>query len=85
MLLERLHPEDLTDLWDLEACEVVAGLYARLHVPAPPQLRTLTSYVARWAADLDELPRSAPVPAAARRAGVRAGPRPVRGRGEHRA
>ena len=34
MLLERLHPEDLTELWDLEACEVVAGLYARLHVPA---------------------------------------------------
>ena len=62
MLLERLHPEDLTDLWDLEACEVVAGLYPRLHVPAPPQLRSLTSYVARWAADLDELPRSAPVP-----------------------
>ena len=84
MLLERLHPEDLTDLWDLEACEVVAGLYARLHVPAPPQLRSLTSYVARWAADLDELPRSAPVPAATRRAGVRAGPGPVRGRGEHR-
>jgi streptomycin 6-kinase len=62
MLLERLHPEDLTDLWDLEACEIVAGLYPRLHVPAPPQLRSLTSYVGRWAADLDELPRSAPVP-----------------------
>ena len=62
LLLERLHPEDLTDLWDLEACEVVGGLYARLHVPAPPQLRTLTSYVERWAADLDDLPRNAPVP-----------------------
>ena len=62
MLLERLHHEDLTDLWDLEACEVVAGLYPRLHVPAPPQLRSLTSYVGRWAADLDELPRSAPIP-----------------------
>jgi streptomycin 6-kinase len=62
MLLERLHHEDLTDLWDVEACEVVAGLYPRLHVPAPPQLRSLTSYVGRWAADLDDLPRSAPVP-----------------------
>ncbi len=62
MLLERLHPEDLTGLGDLEACEIVAGLYPRLHVPAPPQLRTLTSYVDRWAADLGELPRSAPVP-----------------------
>ena len=62
MLLERLHPEDMTDLWDVEACEVVAGLYGRLHVSAPPQLRTLTSSVDRWSADLGELPRSAPVP-----------------------
>ena len=62
LLLERLHPEDLTDLWDLEACEVVAGLYARLHVPAPPQLRPLTTYIQRWGADLAQLPRNAPVP-----------------------
>ncbi len=62
MLLERLHREDLTDLWDVEACEVVAGLYPRLHVPAPPQLRTLTSYVERWGADLAVLPRDAPLP-----------------------
>ncbi|RYP86539.1 aminoglycoside resistance protein [Nocardioides guangzhouensis] len=62
LLLERLHPEDLTDLWDVEACEVVGGLYGRLHVPAPPQLHRLTSYVERWAADLDDLPRNAPVP-----------------------
>jgi streptomycin 6-kinase len=62
MLLERLHAEDLTELWDVEACEVVAGLYPRLHVPAPPQLRTLTSYVERWGADLAALPRDAPLP-----------------------
>ena len=62
MLLERLHPEDLAELWDVEACEVVAGLYARLHVPAPPQLRPLTSYVARWNAGLEAMPRNAPVP-----------------------
>lgn len=62
MLLERLHPEDLTDLWDIEACEVVAGLYRKIHVPALPQLRTLTSYVDRWGAALAGLPRSAPVP-----------------------
>jgi len=61
-LARVLAREDLTDLWDLEACEIVAGLYPRLHVPAPPQLRSLTSYVARWAADLDDLPRNAPVP-----------------------
>jgi streptomycin 6-kinase len=62
MLLERLHAEDLTELWDVEACEVVAALYPRLHVPAPPQLRTLTSYVERWGADLAALPRDAPLP-----------------------
>jgi streptomycin 6-kinase len=63
LLLERLHAEeDLTGLWDLEACEVVAGLYARIHVPAPPQLRTVTSYVERWTAGLAELPRDAPMP-----------------------
>ena len=40
----------------------MAGLYRRIHVPALPQLRTLTSYVERWAADLDALPRDAPIP-----------------------
>ena len=49
LLLERLHPEDLADLWDLEACEIVAASYRRLHVPALPlSLRTLSSYVATW-------------------------------------
>ena len=62
LLLERLHPEDLTDLWDLEACEVVAGLYARLHVPALPQLRRLSSYVGRWTDRLAALPSDAPLP-----------------------
>jgi streptomycin 6-kinase len=62
MLLERLHREDLTDLWDLEACEIVAAFYRRLHVPAPPQLRTLTSYIERWGGGLAELPRNAPIP-----------------------
>ena len=62
MLLERLHPTDLTDAWDVEACEVVAGLYPRLHVPAPPQLRTLSSCVEEWTERLTRLPRDAPVP-----------------------
>jgi streptomycin 6-kinase len=62
MLLERLHPERLDDVWDLEACEIVAGLYAQLHVPAIPQLRPLTAYVDRWADELAALPRSAPLP-----------------------
>lgn len=62
LLLERLHRDDLTDLWDLEACEVVAGLWQRIHVPAPPQLRPLTSLVERWTEELAQLPRSAPLP-----------------------
>ena len=62
MLLERLHVEDLSALWDVEACEIVAGFYQRLHVPALPQLRTLTSYVERWTCGLAALPKDAPVP-----------------------
>jgi streptomycin 6-kinase len=37
-------------------------LYPRLHVPALPQLRPLTSYVDRWNDRLAALPREAPVP-----------------------
>lgn len=62
LLLERLHDTDLTQAWDVEACEVVGGLYGRIHVPALPQLRTLSSYVEEWTRRLAELPRSAPVP-----------------------
>ena len=62
MLLERLHTRDLNDLWDVEACEIVGGLYGRLHVPAPPQLRMVASYVERWRSALAGLPRDAPIP-----------------------
>ncbi len=62
MLLERLRQERLDEMWDLEACEVVAGLYPLLHVPALPQVRPLTSYVERWAGEMAELPRNAPLP-----------------------
>ncbi|WP_240641431.1 aminoglycoside phosphotransferase family protein [Nocardioides ferulae] len=62
LLLERLSTADLADLWDVEACEVVGGLYRRLHVPAPPQLRRLSSDAARWGEELAALPRDAPVP-----------------------
>ncbi len=62
LLLERLHTRDLGDLWDIEACEVVAGLYDHLHVPALPQVRRLTDVVARATAELETLPRAAPVP-----------------------
>ncbi|WP_235892634.1 aminoglycoside phosphotransferase family protein [Mycolicibacterium hodleri] len=62
LLLERLRPDDLGPLWDVEACEVVAALYQRLHVPALPQLRSLTSDVELWIGDFEQLPRSAPIP-----------------------
>ncbi len=63
LLLERLHPaEDLTSMADVEACELVAGFYARLHVPALPQLQRLSSSVARWTERLAGLPPDAPVP-----------------------
>jgi streptomycin 6-kinase len=62
LLLERLERRDLTEVWDLEACEIVAGLYPRVHRPALPQLRTVTSYVERWLDSLALLPSAAPVP-----------------------
>jgi streptomycin 6-kinase len=62
LLLERLHSEDLGDLWDVQACETVAAFYARLHVPAVPQLRTLTSYLDRWVDGLAALSADAPLP-----------------------
>jgi len=62
MLLERLHQERLLETWDLEACEIVAGLYGQLHVTALPQLRSLSRYVDRGAGGLAELPRNAPLP-----------------------
>ncbi len=62
MLLERLHPRNLNDVWDIEACEIVAGLYRRIHVPALSQLRPLVGYIRAWNADLAELPRSAALP-----------------------
>lgn len=63
LLLERLHAdEDLAAVHDLEACEIVAAFYARLHVPALPQLQRLSSYVDRWTDRLTTLPADAPVP-----------------------
>lgn len=52
MVLERAGPTDLHAVEDIEACEIVAGLYERLHVPAPRRLDLLTELVAR---SIDEL------------------------------
>jgi len=55
LLLAWLPGPDLGDTWDIEACEVVGGLYGLLHVPAMPQLATVASYVERWLRELDAL------------------------------
>jgi streptomycin 6-kinase len=62
LLLERLHTPDLDTLPVLDACEVVAGLYQQIHVPAPAQLRSVTGYLDRWTPQLRALPRDAPIP-----------------------
>jgi streptomycin 6-kinase len=62
LLLAWLPGPDLGDTWDVEACEVVGGLYRRLHVPSLPQLASVGSYVERWLRELDELGRDIPVP-----------------------
>lgn len=62
LLLERCLPRDLTTVPELEACELVAGFYRRLHVPAPPQVRTVSSYVESWLAALAGLGHDAPIP-----------------------
>ena len=47
MLLERAEPgRDLHQLPIDEACEVIAGLYAKLHGPTLPQLDRLSGH--RW-------------------------------------
>lgn len=62
-LLERADADrDLSALPAVAACEVVAGLYPRLHVPAPERLRKLSAQAARWAGDLLALPTTAPLP-----------------------
>ncbi len=62
LLLEHLERRDLTELWDLEACEVVAELYPKLHRHALPQLATVGSHVSRWLDDLVDQPRDIPIP-----------------------
>jgi len=64
LLLERAGAADLTTRWDLEAAQAVGELYARLHVPAPPQLTTLAEVFADWT---DRVGRDDPATAVPRR------------------
>jgi streptomycin 6-kinase len=62
MLLERAGSQDLTSVDAVEACEIVASSYKRLHVPAGPQFKPLSGLMKSLSADLLALPASAPVP-----------------------
>ena len=62
ILLERLSDEKLDSVDPETACEVVAALYAHLHVPATGQFRLLSDWTRRWAERLRTLPQEAPVP-----------------------
>ena len=54
LLLERARADrDLRSVGVIEACEVVAGLYGRLHVAPLPQTRRLSDLCREWA---DRLP-----------------------------
>lgn len=55
LLLERLADEDLAELWDEDACEVVAGLCRRLHVAPIPQAPRLSAWARRQDAGLEAL------------------------------
>ncbi|MBU3752056.1 MAG: aminoglycoside resistance protein, partial [Mycobacterium sp.] len=64
LLLERLHPVDLSagNRPAAEALTIVAGLYRQLHIAAMPSLRDLSACVGRWSGELTKLPRGAPIP-----------------------
>ncbi|MCW2786228.1 MAG: aminoglycoside resistance protein [Marmoricola sp.] len=63
LLLEHLRGSvSLIDAWDIEACQVVAGLYRQLHLPAPNQFRRLSSALVGQVTQLRALERSAPLP-----------------------
>ncbi|MEW5808863.1 MAG: aminoglycoside phosphotransferase family protein [Actinomycetota bacterium] len=62
VLTERTGPDTLRTLTDTQACEVVAKLSARLHVPAMPQLASATDDLRRWLADTAKPSAAAGVP-----------------------
>jgi streptomycin 6-kinase len=63
MLLERLDGNTtLESVEAVEACTITAAFYPRLHIPALPQLRTLSAYITRWTSDLERLDHATPIP-----------------------
>jgi streptomycin 6-kinase len=63
LLLERADPgHDLSEVPVVEACEVIAALYPRLHRPPIPQLDRLSESAASWAETLVPLREARVVP-----------------------
>lgn len=62
MLLERLGTQNLNDEWDLQACEIAAGFYPRLHRPASPRFPRLPDLVEKWCAAMEADVSVMPVP-----------------------
>ncbi|HBX81785.1 MAG: aminoglycoside phosphotransferase family protein [Propionibacteriaceae bacterium] len=62
LLLERLTARDLNSVDALEACQVVARLYPRLHLPPTPRLPLLADQLSTWLDDLAALGRDVPAP-----------------------
>ncbi len=62
LLLERCEPRDLSELWDVEACELIAARYSALHVAASPPFDRLSDRLRRWMPALESLLHGAPVP-----------------------
>lgn len=59
MLLERLGPDDLNVVDDLEACQIVGELYGELHRPPSQKLVDIRQLAVRWLRQLSALPRDA--------------------------
>lgn len=62
LLLERLGPDDLSQMWDVQACELIGQRYAALHVPAGPQFDRLSQRLTEAEPGLRRLLAGAPVP-----------------------
>lgn len=60
MLLERLTPEDLTEVWDEEACRIVGGLYGDLHVRPFAQAPRLSQWARRQSQALAQVGTAIP-------------------------
>ncbi|WP_183407077.1 aminoglycoside phosphotransferase family protein [Nocardioides marmorisolisilvae] len=62
LLLERATGPDLSEAWDIEACERIGELYARLHRPIGAPFPRLSTWASALVETLATVPRGGPVP-----------------------